>query len=311
MSYGNRLGKGDVTLRSSCSSSRAMIVLTVIFAVIGFSGRILGIGAFALGQSSKTARPQKLSAASHLASDNGDKIFATSCAGCHGLDGRGSERAPSIAVGRVQRLSDVQLFGIIEHGITGTGMPSFHSLADSDIKAVVAYLRILQGAKKTISLPGDPNPGKVLFLGKAGCSGCHMAAGQGGFIASDLSAYSRTHSVDETRSAITNPNPLGDRLARTATVTTRDGEKCLGRVRNEDNFSLQLQDLDGVFHFFAKSDIQGTEYSSQSLMPTNYGSTLSPDELNDVISYMMTVANSSESGSPKARTPKEGPEEEQ
>jgi cytochrome c oxidase cbb3-type subunit 3 len=288
-----------------------MIVLIVIFAVMGFSGRILGTGVFALDQSSKTARPQKLSAASHPASGTGDKIFATSCAGCHGLDGRGGERAPNIAVGRVQRLSDVQLFGIIEHGITGTGMPSFHSLSESDIKSVVSYLRTLQGAKKTISLPGDPKRGKTLFSGKAGCSGCHMAAGQGGFIASDLSGYSRTHSVDETRDTITIPDPKADRLSRSATVTTRDGEKYVGRVRNEDNFSLQLQDLDGVFHFFAKSDIEGVDYSSQSLMPMNYGSILTSDELNDVISYMMSVANSGESENSKARTPKEGPEEEQ
>src|SRR4030081_2551948 len=37
----------------------------------------------------------------------GEEIFASSCAGCHGLDGRGGERAPNIA-GRpaVQQLSD-------------------------------------------------------------------------------------------------------------------------------------------------------------------------------------------------------------
>jgi putative heme-binding domain-containing protein len=202
-------------------------------------------------------------------------------------------------VGRVQRLSDDQIFGIIQHGITGTGMPSFHSLAEPQIKSVVAHLRVLQGAKETMSLPGDSARGKALFFGKAGCSSCHMAAGQGGFIASDLSGYARTHSADETRTAIINPNPNGDRLARAATVTTHDGEKYMGRVRNEDNFSLQLQDLDGTFHFFAKSEIQGVEYSTQSLMPSNYGSTLSSDELNDLISFMMSVANGSKSAGQK------------
>jgi cytochrome c oxidase cbb3-type subunit 3 len=276
---------------------------------------ILGIGASAGGQSAQANRPQKPSAASPIVSEaapgNGEKIFAASCAGCHGLDGRGGERAPNIAEGHVQGLSDDQIFGIIEHGITGTGMPSFHALSDADIKSVVAYLRTLQGAKTNISLPGDPKGGKTLFFGKAGCSGCHMAAGQGGFIASDLSNYARTHSADEIRSALTKPNPNGDRLARTATVTTRDGEKYSGRVRNEDNFSLQLQSLDGTFHFFAKPEIQGMEYSSQPLMPSNYGSVLVSEELNDVISYLMNVANGGEAGNPKAGTPEEGPEDEQ
>lgn len=290
----------------------AKIVL-LVYVGVGVSV-ILGMATTARAQSSKADRPHKLSTASQRSSHisgQGEKIFAASCAGCHGLDGRGGERAPNIAEGHVQGLSDDQIFGIIEHGITGTGMPSFHALADAEIKSVVAYLRTLQGAKKAISLPGDFKHGKTLFFGKAECSGCHMAAGAGGFIASDLSNYARTHSVDDTRSAITNPNPNGDRLAKTATVTTHDGAKYSGKVRNEDNFSLQLQALDGTFHFFAKSDVEAVEYSAQSLMPSNYGSVLSSMELNDVISYLMNVASGAESGNPKAGTPEEGPEDEQ
>ena len=41
--------------------------------------------------------------------------------------------------------------------------------------------------------PAIASRGETLFFGKAGCSGCHMVAGQGGFIASDLSAL-RSHS---------------------------------------------------------------------------------------------------------------------
>jgi hypothetical protein len=37
------------------------------------------------------------------------------------------------------------------------------------------------------------------------------------------------------------------------------------------------------------------EYSLQTLMPSDYGSTLSPNELNDVVSYLMSVANPSTS----------------
>lgn len=287
-------------------ASRALIVSVAISPVGPFS-RALGFGAAMAA--AQVAQHQNVSSPTNSLSRKGEKLFAASCAGCHGLDGRGGDRAPGIAAGHVQRLSDVQIFGIIQHGITGTGMPSFHSLADADIKAIVAHLRTLQGAKKAVSLPGDPKRGKTLFFGKAGCSGCHMAAGAGGFIASDLTGYARTHSVDEARSAITNPNPNGDKLARTATVTTDNGVKYVGRVRNEDNFSLQLQDLDGAFHFLSKSEVQGVEYNSQPLMPANYGSTLVSGELDDLISYLMSVANSRESEISKV--PEDGPEEEQ
>jgi cytochrome c oxidase cbb3-type subunit III len=228
-------------------------------------------------------------------SGNGEKIFSGSCGGCHSLDGRGGERAPNIAESpRVQRLSDDRIFGIIENGIPGTGMPAFHTLQGSDIKSVVAYLRTLQGTKKTAELPGDPGRGKTIFFGKSKCSSCHMVASEGGFIASDLSSYARTHSVEETRSAITSPNSTGDRQSRSITAITRDGKKYVGKIRNEDNFSLQLQGLDGTFHFLVKSDLERTDSSPQSLMPSDYGSTLSPNELNDLISYLMTSANPGE-----------------
>jgi cytochrome c oxidase cbb3-type subunit 3 len=245
-------------------------------------------------------QPQRQNDPVHSSSGNGDKIFAGSCAECHGLDGRGGERAPNIAENpSVQRLSDDQIFGVIENGIPGTGMPAFHTLESSDIKSVIAYLRSLQGTKKTAELPGDPDRGKAIFFGKAKCSSCHMVAGRGGFIASDLSGYARTHSVEEIRSAITSPNPITDRQSRTVTASTRDGKKYVGRIRNEDNFSLQLQGLDGTFHFLAKSDLERMDFSPQSLMPSDFRSTLSPNEINDLIGYLVTSANPGDSAIPK------------
>jgi cytochrome c oxidase cbb3-type subunit 3 len=224
-------------------------------------------------------------------STQGTQIFASTCANCHGLDGRGGERASNIAENpKVQKLSDSQIAHIIENGIPGAGMPAFHSLEAADVHAVVEYLRTLQGTKQTVKLPGDPLRGETIFFGKAGCSGCHMAAGKGGFIASDLSVYARTHTAEQIRGAITSPASGSDRQARLATATTRDGKKVVGRVRNEDNFSLQLQTLDGAFYSAIKSDLVGLEYNSQTLMP-EYGSVLSPTELNDLVSYLMKVAN--------------------
>jgi cytochrome c oxidase cbb3-type subunit III len=84
-----------------------------------------------------------------------------------------------------------------------------------------------------------------------------------------------------------------------ATATTRSGEKYVGMIRNEDNFSVQLQTLDGTFHFVQKSDLETLQYNSGTLMPTDHASTLSPSELNDVVSYLMSVADTtSESETP-------------
>ena len=269
-------------------SSRSELVLALVVAALWAACGLAALSQTPLQTLRKTAKPP---------ATQGKQTFASTCANCHGLDGRGGERAPNIAGNpRVQKLSDGQITHIIENGVPGTGMPAFHSLKTSDVKAVVTYLRTLQGTRQTLKLPGDPIRGGAIFFDKAGCSGCHMVTGKGGFIASDLSAYASTHAVQQIRSAITSPTP-SNRQARLVTATIR-GEKVVGRIRNEDNFSMQLQSLDGVFHFLMKSDLDSLEYDSQTLMPSDYGSTLSPDELNDVVSYLMRVANADGKNSP-------------
>ena len=69
-----------------------------------------------------------------------------------------------------------------------------------------------------------------------------------------------------------------------------------GVARNEDNFSLQLQTLDGAFHMFDKSNLARLEREPRSLMPADYGSKLTRSELNDVIRYL-AAAGASRSGS--------------
>jgi cytochrome c oxidase cbb3-type subunit III len=240
----------------------------------------------------QTTPPKTSHGSQKSGSLQGKQAFAGTCAGCHGLDGKGGERAPNIADRpSVQRLSDAQLFQIIQNGIPGTGMPAFHSLESPRIKTLVAYVRTLQGTKQSAKLPGNPNRGKAIFSGKAGCSQCHMIAGEGGFIASDLSDYGQNHEVEEIRSAIVDSTSR-NRPVKLITVLLRNGEKYSGKMRNEDNFSLQLQGLDGTFYFVSKLDIEKLESESQPLMPSDYGSKLSANELNDLISYLLSVAPS-------------------
>ncbi len=257
-----------------------------LFLSAALAGAALVVVLQSVAQQSSRTKPQ-LNSANTL----GQKVFASTCAGCHGLDGRGSERAPNIATkSEVQKLSDAQLTHIVQEGVPGTGMPAFHSLATSDVSAVVAYLRTLQGTNKLIALPGNPARGKTLFDTKAGCSDCHMVAGIGGFIASDLTGYGSTHSAQEIRTAITQPGPA----TRSTLVITRAGQHYTGRIRNEDNFSLQLQSLDGTFHFFLKADIDRLEYNAQPLMPSNYESTLDTKDLDDLVSFLMSSAKKGE-----------------
>jgi cytochrome c oxidase cbb3-type subunit III len=219
------------------------------------------------------------------------QTFENRCAGCHGLDGRGGERAPDIATSpKTQNRTDAALTQIITNGIPAGGMPSFNSLDAPTIKALIKYVRVLQGKSESAAMPGNPSAGKELFYGKARCAQCHLAAGSGGFLGPDLSTYARRRPPEEIRDAITKPATLPGLGRSEVTVTPRNGQSMTGVVRNEDNFSLQLQTPDGAFHSVVKADVASIAYSKSPLMPTDYGSTLSTVELNDLISFLMSAA---------------------
>ena len=227
---------------------------------------------------------------SRSSSDQGAQSFSAYCASCHGLDGRGGERAPDIATARkLQKASDSDIANILREGISGTGMPSFRTLGEKTIQALVKHLRALQGMDSAITMPGSPQGGKELFFGKAICSQCHMAYGTGGFLGSDLSSYARGRSVAEIRAALT--EPASDR-GKAVLVTTHDGAQFDGMVRNEDNFSLQLQTRDGAFHFFEKSGLRQIERRPDPIMPTDYRSRLSAKELDNIVSYLIQLGQS-------------------
>lgn len=232
---------------------------------------------------------------------SGQQIFSTTCAACHGLDGMGSERAPNIISNpQVQKLTASEMFTVISGGVPGTGMPSFRRLGKPAITSLVAYVKGLQGKNQTAPLPGDPKSGEALFFGNSQCSGCHMASGRGGFIGPDLSTYGQTHSVEQIKSAILKPSG-GDSIKPLVTATTADGGRFQGIIRNEDNFSLQLQSEDGAFHFLSKRDVKTIERGQGSIMPADYSSRLSSAQLNDIVSYLLQLANESAAPRPAAR----------
>jgi cytochrome c oxidase cbb3-type subunit 3 len=224
----------------------------------------------------------------------GALLFSQSCSGCHGSDGRGGEHAPNIATRHeVVAVSDAQLKNIVSKGIAAAGMPSFAQLGNEKVSQLVAYLRVLQGVGDTahVELPGDPAAGEALYIGKASCSGCHMVRGKGGFLGEDLSDYARGRAVDAIRAAIVSPENGPESRGHLTSIALSDGTKYEGLVRAENNFNVVLQTKDGAFHSIARDRIATLDTGRQSLMPQDYGKTLTPEELNDVMSYLMKSAS--------------------
>jgi putative heme-binding domain-containing protein len=114
-------------------------------------------------------------------------------------------------------------------------------------------------------------------------------SGEGGFLGRDLSEFGRDHSPAEIRLSILHPNDHLLPGQEAVVVTTRDGQRLEGVVRNEDNFSLQLLDPKGVFHLVMKSELESFERRRASFMPDDYGSRLTGSEVNALVSYISSA----------------------
>lgn len=231
----------------------------------------------------KSSKPSGLSA--------GRQTFEVSCAPCHGLNGKGGDRAPDIAAKpEIVRLSDSQLLKVLQAGKPQAGMPAFAMLGSNKLSEVLDYIRALQGRRKPQKTTGvDTTLGKELYASKAHCSDCHMIHGTGGFIGPDLSDYEANHSPDDIRDAILSADKRPSTHKALATITTRNGQRISGLVKNEDNFSVQLQSLEGTFHMLEKSSIAEFTFDSSPVMPGDYGAKLSKDDLDQLVAYLSNL----------------------
>lgn len=232
--------------------------------------------------------------AAGTAEAQGQRVFAANCAGCHGGDGSGSSKGPAIATDpSIVALSDDALLRIVHEGVPGKGMPPFPALGDEGTQAVVRFLRTLQGVSTPVTTVenahGDPEAGRNVYFGKGQCSTCHMLSGQGGFIASDLTAYSQGHDPKGILNAIVHPDTQVSPDSRIAQVQTKDGKKLTGAVRYEDNINLGLQTEDGRYHFLSRLNLAEVKYNDHSLMPTDYGTRLTAKELDDLVSFLIVT----------------------
>jgi putative heme-binding domain-containing protein len=108
-------------------------------------------------------------------------------------------------------------------------------------------------------------------------------------MASELTFYARNRTTDEIMQAIVNPDADLQPTSRVVRVRTRDGKSLTGVVRAEDNLNITLQTEDGRYHFLSRSNLAAVNYTDHSLMPHDYGTRLTPKELDDLVAFLIVT----------------------
>ena len=223
--------------------------------------------------------------------ENGGRLYAGSCAGCHGATGDGIAGV-NLFRGQFRRAtSDTELINIIRTGISGTAMPP-HNFTETQAGTIVAFLRSMAAgparADSGSGLRGDDARGKTIFENKGNCTNCHRVSGTGGRTGPDLTDVGRIRQQPELERALTDPSAdvrAGNRFFEAA---MKSGNVITGRLLNQDSFTVQLLDTNERLVSLSKSDLKSFGFMKTSPMPP-YRDRLTAQELADVVSYLVSL----------------------
>lgn len=228
---------------------------------------------------------------------NGETLYRTLCARCHGMLGEGGE-GPSLKRPQlIHAPDDDTLVSIIVGGIPGTGMPGSRQLRGEDGPDVAAYVRSL-GQLPPEEMPGDPVAGELVYNSTGNCASCHIINGVGTGIGPELSQVGRRRNLEYLRNSVLSPEAdqpkVVDRFrgSLNAFLTVRivsEYGSYEGMRVNEDAFTVQMRDLSGEYYSFEKGDLISYEKAfGHSFMP-GYSAVLSDQQVDDVVSYLMSL----------------------
>lgn len=88
---------------------------------------------------------------------------------------------------------------------------------------------------------GDPANGKIIFEGKGACTGCHRINGNGSHFGPDLSEVGARR-PEQLEASILDPDAEILPANRIYRVVSKNGTTTIGRLLNEDTFSVQMID---------------------------------------------------------------------
>ncbi|KAA6439141.1 c-type cytochrome [Dyadobacter flavalbus] len=139
----------------------------------------------------------------------------------------------------------------------------------------------------------DFERGKMIFSAVL-CSRCHMIQGEGSDVGPDLTQLGTRFSAKDVLESIILPDKtVSDQYASVA-YTLKDGQSVVGRQINEDaNFYHIAQNpFDSkTIRKISKKDVVSTKLSPVSIMLPGLINGLNPDELRDLVAYLMSGGN--------------------
>jgi putative heme-binding domain-containing protein len=118
------------------------------------------------------------------------------------------------------------------------------------------------------------------------CAMCHQIAGQGNVVGPQLDGIG-ARGADRVLEDVLDPNRNVDPSFRYSILLLKNNDVVIALPRREENESLVVVDTTGKSMTIPKSTIRQQRQSQASLMPDNFGASLSEADFDDLLAYLL------------------------
>jgi putative heme-binding domain-containing protein len=134
--------------------------------------------------------------------------------------------------------------------------------------------------------PGDASDGLAVF--RKQCIACHQVAGEGAKVGPQLDGIGN-RGLDRVSEDLMDPNRNVDVAFRTTTFLMNDGRVLSGLVASETDDVVLCVDQQGKEFAVPTDAIEERRLSPLSLMPANFHETLTPEDVRNLLAYLLSL----------------------
>ncbi len=135
----------------------------------------------------------------------------------------------------------------------------------------------------------DFEQGRNMFLA-TNCITCHSMRGEGQNIGPELTQIGTRFSPEDMMKSIIDPNDVISDQYNSTVFSLKDGNSVVGRLISEEGDDYKISQnpyAPDVIRSIPKDQVTGTRMSTVSLMPLGTINRLGPDEVKDLLAYMI------------------------
>ncbi len=230
-----------------------------------------------------------------VAAERGSKLYASSCAFCHGAKATGGDTGPDLLRSTLVLHDEKgELIGPVVHeGRVNRGMPQFAAFSKDDLYDIAEFLHLRvelaanRGTYKILDIvTGNPKAGELFFRTTGGCAGCHSVTGDLAHIGSKLSPpdLQQTFLYPAARGTTS-----GAEAPQKVTVTLPSGEHISGNVKHIDDFTTTLIDGNGEFHSISLDKNTKVEMEDRLAAHRHLLDRYTDTDMHDLTAYLVTL----------------------